>query len=410
MSCDCGGHGLLPLENAVSNIAESISSVLEVETVELTESLGRVLAEDIVSTINVPSANNSAMDGYAFCHADLASFDSLTVAGESFAGSPFIGSLERGQCIRIMTGAVVPTSVDTVIMQELVKRSDDAITLIKPPKLGANVRRAGEDIAKGGLVYSAGRVISAIDVGIIASIGLSQLKVLRRPKIGIFSTGDELKQPGELAGPGDIFDSNRYSVMSMLKKLPVEVVDYGCLPDDKSLIRNTVLEADEYCDALITSGGVSVGEADFTREILEELGSVNFWKLAIKPGKPFAFGQLKHSTFFGLPGNPVSATVTFHQLVVPALFKMASISNKSQRMIKVRAAESFDKKPGRTDFQRGILENSDGELSVKSAASQGSGILSSMAHANCYVVLERERGDVSIDEWVDVLEFDDLVR
>jgi len=409
MSDCCNGDGLISIEEAIQRIQTLSRPIEATETVQLADALGRVLVTDVFAAVNVPSSDNSAMDGYGYRHSDLAEFDVLNIVGESFAGQPFEGIIEAGQCVRIMTGAMIPASVDTVVMQENTQRHGDELRVEKPPKCGSNIRRAGEDITKGRRVYMAGHEISAIDIGILASIGVAQVDLRKRPRIGVFSTGDELRQPGETLEEGQIYDSNRHTVLAMLSKLPVDCVDYGCLPDCYDTIARVVAQADRECDVLITSGGVSVGDADYTRDVLNQYGELDFWKLAIKPGKPFAFGRLKNSLFFGLPGNPVSATVTFHQLVVTAIRRMAGQTRTQTKPKHAFSTTELRKKPGRTDFQRGVVSYKEGKRWVEPTGKQGSGMLSSMALANCYVVLERERGDVSAGEQVMVLEFDQLL-
>ena len=391
MSDCCAGPGLMSLDDAITSLVSGVSPVAEVELISLADCDGRVLAEDITSPIHVPSHDNSAMDGYALRVHDLEENDTLPLAGQSFAGHPFEGTCPEGHCIRIMTGASVPAGTDTVIMQEQTEKTDTGIRFLKKAKAGNNVRRAGEDITQGSQVLTAGQKLRPQDLGLLASLGIAKVSVYRQVKVAVFSTGDELKLPGESLGHGDIYDSNRIVIISLLKRLGVEVIDLGKLPDDRAIIRDALIRADQEADVVITSGGVSVGEADYIKEILEELGQIGFWKLAIKPGKPFAFGQLPNSVFFGLPGNPVSATVTLHILATAALRVMTGETYKPQTTLTARTHTPLKKAPGRREFQRGILSADDnGAPVVVTTGSQGSGILRSMNMANCYIVLPEE--------------------
>ena len=406
----CSAPGLMPLETGLNTLRQEISPVTETEFVELNSCCGRVLATDVVSPINVPSHNNSAMDGYALRLADLAESSCLPLAGQSLAGHPFSGELPTGHCIRIMTGASIPAGADTVVMQEQTEAADAGILFNKSPGItGSNIRLAGEDIKEGCQVFTKGHRIRPQDVGLLASLGVPKLSVFRRVRVAVFSTGDELKLPGETLGTGDIYDSNRFSVRAMLERLGAEVIDMGRIPDDMEQLRQAFNTADASADAVITSGGVSVGDADFVKDILNELGETSFWKLAIKPGKPFAFGTLPDSYFFGLPGNPVSATVTFQQLAAPALLHMMGATPQKPIQIKAVCNTRLKKSPGRRDFQRGILTTNDsGQPEVVSTGSQGSGILRSMSMANCYIVLPEAQGTIEAGETVTVELFDPL--
>ncbi|KEQ16976.1 molybdopterin molybdotransferase MoeA [Endozoicomonas numazuensis] len=404
----CAAPGLMPLHEGLEKLVTETPVVTESESVALEDCLDRVLSDDIISPVNVPSHDNSAMDGYAFQFSDLKHHSILPLAGQSLAGHPYQGTMPSGHCIRIMTGASIPEGTDTVIMQEQTEPSDQGITFTKKPsKPGNNVRRAGEDIAEGCQVFRKGHVIKAQDIGLLASLGVAKVPVVRKIKVALFSTGDELKLPGETLGHGDIYDSNRFAVSAMLKRLGTEVIDLGKIRDDRSAIREAFLEADQRADAVITSGGVSVGDADFVKDILNEIGHTSFWKLAIKPGKPFAFGKLPNSVFFGLPGNPVSATVTFQQLAAPALHHMMGAKRPPAIELPATCCTPLKKQPGRLEFQRGILStNERGEAEVVTTGSQGSGILRSMSMANCYIVLPASQGNVEAGETVKVQMFD----
>ena len=408
----CSAPGLISLEQALDSLINTIKPVSGIEQVSLEESLDRILAEDIISPINVPSHDNSAMDGYALRFEDLGNYELLPLGGQSFAGHPFSGTIPAGHCIRIMTGASIPEGADCVIMQEHTETSEQGIRFVKQPaKAGGNIRKAGEDIAEGDKVFKTGNKIKPQDIGLLASLGVAKVPVYRRLKVAVFSTGDELKLPGETLGHGDIYDSNRFVVKAMLSRMNVDIIDFGKIPDDMDLLRETFLKADQQADAVITSGGVSVGDADYTKDILDELGETGFWKLAIKPGKPFAFGLLPNSYFFGLPGNPVSATVTFQQLAAPALRHMMNQPLQERTELQLKSQVSLKKRPGRRDFQRGILVTNDqGELEVTSTGSQGSGILSSMSVADCYMVLPEDSGNVETGDVLKVQLFDELLK
>lgn len=408
----CSAPGLISLEQALNSLISHIKVVTETEKVLLEESLDRVIAEDIISPINVPSHDNSAMDGYALRFKDLKNTEVLPLGGRSFAGHPFTGTIPANHCIRIMTGASIPEGADCVIMQEHTETCEQGIRFVKKPaKAGSNIRKAGEDIAEGNTVLKTGNKIKPQDIGLLASLGIVEVPVYRRLKVAVFSTGDELKLPGESLGHGNIYDSNRFVVKAMLSRMNIDILDFGKIPDDMDQLRETFLEADQKADAVITSGGVSVGDADYTKDILDDLGETGFWKLAIKPGKPFAFGVLPNSYFFGLPGNPVSATVTFQQLAAPALRHMMNQPLPEPTELRLTSQTDLKKHPGRRDFQRGILvKNEQGELEVTSTGNQGSGILSSMSMANCYMVIPEETGNIEAGDTVNVQLFDELLK
>lgn len=377
----------------------------------LRDTLGLVLAEDIISPFNVPPYANSAMDGYALAGADLQNFPTkLRCVGQAFAGKPFAGNIQQGECIRIMTGAIVPDGCDTVIMQEQAEVDGDNIHFRGEHRRGDNVRLAGEDIAQGQVVFSKGRRINAADLGLLASLGRSEVSVLRRLRVAFFSTGDELKSIGESLKPGDIYDSNRYTLFAMLQKLGIDMLDMGVIKDDPEALRQALQTASINADVVITSGGVSVGDADYIKALLAELGQVNFWKIAMKPGRPLAFGQIANTPFFGLPGNPVSVMVTFYQFVLPALQKMAGETQTAPLLLQATAAAPIRKRPGRFEFQRGILQSStDGQLQVCMTGEQGSGILSSMSRANCFILLDEDCAGINAGEAVTVQPFAGLM-
>jgi len=404
---------------------EAISPVTDIESTTLAASLDRVLAEPTYSGINVPGHDNSAMDGYAFSYADTTTNTPLRLIGHSLAGHPFNGSIKAGECVRIMTGAVVPVGTDTVVMQENVSATGDQIQINQLPKLGENIRRAGEDIAVDSLVFETGKRISPIDIGLLASLGVAELKVFKRIKVAVFSTGDELKPLTQKLQAGDIYDSNRPTLIALLSRLSVEIIDIGCIADDPEKIAAAFESAIAQADVVISSGGVSVGDADYTKPVLEKLGNINFWKVAMKPGKPFAFGLLHKKTsgeghkknapdnkgwFFGLPGNPVSSVVTYHQLVLPALRYLAGEVFEDAPVLSIATQSPLKKQPGRADYQRGKLTTENGENKVTTTGNQSSGVLSSLAQANCYVVLEQERCAVAAGEKVNVVLFDRFLQ
>lgn len=404
----CVQPGLLPIEEALARICNQLNPVQETETIALHNALDRVLAAPIAAPINVPADDNSAMDGYALRTQDCT--ETMSVIGQSLAGHPFAGEVGSRQAVRIMTGALVPAGADTVVMQENVQRTGEQITLTQIPEASENIRRAGEDIPLGSQVLAAGQRLSALDIGLLASLGIAQVTVVRRLRVAILTTGDELLPAGAAPEPGKIYDSNRPLLNALLTRMPVDLIDLGIIADDPSALRKAFNTAMQWADVVISTGGVSVGDADYTKEILAELGEIDFWKIAMKPGKPFAFGRLGQGWFFGLPGNPVSTAVTYHQLVVPGLRHLAGETMPAQQTLSAIAGHALKKQPGRTDFQRGILSNNNGVNTVISAGLQSSGVLSAMAKANCYILLEAERGSVAEGETVRVIPFDGFIR
>ncbi|WP_130834531.1 molybdopterin molybdotransferase MoeA [[Erwinia] mediterraneensis] len=404
--------GLISLEEAQSKMLAQLEPITDKISVSLQDAPGRITAEAILSPAAVPSFDNSAMDGYAVRLADLQSAQPLPVAGKAFAGVPFAGDWPPGSVIRIMTGAPVPAGCEAVVMQEETERHGEAIRVMAPVKAGQNIRRVGEDIQAGAQILDAGVRLGAAELPLLASLGIARVMVLRKLRVAIFTTGDELQPVGQSLAAGQIYDTNRFTVSLMLNKLGCEVIDLGIIRDDPAVLRSAFAEADRQADVVISTGGVSVGEADYTRAMLEELGAITFWKLAIKPGKPFAFGRLANSWFCGLPGNPVSAAVTFYQLVQPLLARLTGQRGPAlPPRQRVRAAERLKKSPGRLDFQRGIFRQAaDGTLEVYSAGHQGSHVFSSFARANCFIVLERERGTVEAGEWVEIEPFNALLE
>ena len=410
MSDCCSAPGLLPFEQALQNMLSQITPVTETVNIAIEQAMNAVLAQNISSPLNVPNHDNSAMDGYAFALESFHQSKTLTLVGRSMAGAPYTGECKLGECVRIMTGAKMPLCCDSVEMQENVQKNDDEITFLNEKQFGSHVRKAGEDIQLGQKVLAKGHKISAVDIGILASLGISEVCVYRKLTVALIATGDELKLPGQSLNSGDIYESNSFVLRGMLEKLDVEIIDFGVIKDDFDAIKAAFVSADNQADAVISSGGVSVGDADYTKTVLDDLGEIGFWKIAMKPGKPFAFGKLPNSVFFGLPGNPVSALVTFHQLALVALTKMQNAQPLKRTILKVKCTNDLRKSPGRMDFQRGILSvNELGENVVSSTGSQGSGVLSSLAQANCYIVLAADQGRVNAGEIVTVQLFDQFI-
>jgi molybdopterin molybdotransferase len=397
---------------ALKKIISAIDPVTVTEKIAIRTALGRILAEDIISPINVPSGTNSAMDGYAINSTDipLTGTTELKVLGTAYAGKLYTGKVNYGECVRIMTGAIMPAGTDTVVMQEHIERKNDSIRIDNSIIPGANVRQAGEDVTAGEAVLGKGTKLTPADIGLIASLGLAEVKVSRNLRVAFFSTGDELKSIGQPLENGQIYDSNRYTLYGMLARLGVEIIDMGVINDDRTALQKGFEEAAAKADVLITSGGVSVGEADYIKEMLEKVGTVNFWKVAMKPGRPLAFGKIKNAWFFGLPGNPVSVMVTFYQFVQPALLHFMGARHIEPFIFKVLCKSGLKKRPGRIEYQRGILSHDDsGQLVVEKTGGQGSGILSSMAQANCFIILPTESGNVEAGTIVDVQSFFGLV-
>jgi molybdopterin molybdotransferase len=412
--CADGHHGpALKLEDALERILAEVEPVSSTETVPLTEGLGRVLGADVVSHIDVPAHTNSAMDGYALRGDDLLpdTETRLDVIGVAAAGRPFEGIIAAGQCVRILTGAPLPEGADTVVMQEQVTRDDDTATIRPGQAHGQHVRQAGEDIAAGEVALAAGVPLMPAELGMLASVGVTEVSVRRRPRVAFFSTGDELRGVGEPLEKGQIYDSNRYTIQGMLTRIGVEAIDMGVVRDNQSDVEEAFARAAEQADAVVTSGGVSVGDADYVQVTLDKMGSVGFWKVAIKPGRPLAFGRIGDALFFGLPGNPVSAMVTFYQLVRPALRALAGMPDEGPPLtVTAVSSGALRKKPGRREFQRGVLtRNADGQLQVRRAGHQGSGVLSSMNAANCFIVLAEDAGPVSAGDEVTVQPFSTFV-
>ena len=404
--------GALPVEEALARIHADIAVIPGCERVALRGGLGRVLAREIRSPLPVPGHANAAMDGYALRGADLPSAGTraLEVLGAAFAGRPFEGVVGTGQCVRIMTGAVVPEGADTVLMQERVESLGKDTIRIGAGRAGDNVRPAGEDLALGQVALQAGRRLSPADLGLVASLGIGEISVHRRLRVAFFSTGDELRSIGEPLVPGAVYDSNRYTLYGVLQRLGAEAIDMGVVPDVPDAVASAFAEAGGCADVLITSGGASVGEADLILDTLGAVGRVAFWNVATKPGRPIAFGRVGGAVFFGLPGNPVSVMATYYQFVQPALRRMAGESSWLPLLVQARCTQPLKKKPGRVEYQRGILDrDAQGALLVRPTGPQGSAILRSMSEADCFIVLPHDWGRVEPGTLVDVQPFFGLV-
>lgn len=403
----------MPVAQARQYIRQYLKPATATELLALPATLGRILAADILAPVNVPNYDNSAMDGYAFNANDIKPEQAtqLKIVGTAFAGKAFTTSLAAGECIRIMTGAVMPAGADSVIMQEQVQCEADTIIFSAAAKRGMNVRYAGEDLQQGQIVLATGHLMRAADLGLIASLGQAEVAVYRKLKVAFFSSGDELVGLGQPLKTGQVYDSNRYTLHAMLTRMGVEIIDMGAIADDPQLLEKTLLEATKIADVVITSGGVSVGEADYMKQLLAKHGQVVFWKIAMKPGRPLAYGQVGNAHYFGLPGNPVAVMVTFYQFVREALLVLMGQEQPAPLpMFSVVCTENIRKQTGRTEFQRGILfADSDGVWKVKPSGAQGSAILSSMSLANCFIVLDESTGSLDAGTQVQVQVLDGIV-
>jgi molybdopterin molybdotransferase len=404
---NCDKPGLMPVEIAVERILAQSASITEYQTLELFEALGRVLVNDITSPINVPPANNSAMDGYALYSKDLLHTDTLLEVGTAMAGKPYMGHLASGQCIRIMTGAVIPAGADAVVMQEQTEKDGSKVRFLKTPSAGNSIRSAGEDIAIKRIVLSKGQTLKPADLALLASIGVSKVEVTRKIKVALIATGDELTIPGEPLVEGAIYESNRIALRAMLSTLQCEVIDFGIVEDKLEALSYVINAAASECDLVISCGGVSVGDADLVKDVLIQNGKVDFWKVAIKPGKPFAFGKIQQALFCGLPGNPVSSYVTFQQLVIPLINKLAGKPSAKQILLTATTSTDIRKRAGRADFQRAVFyTDEEGKLLVEPNKKQGSGVMSSIAFSNCYILLEKDQSDLKKGSSVRIQPFD----
>ncbi len=411
-SCDDPHKGgAIDVEAAHERIAAAVQPVAAAEHVPLAAALERVLAEDLHAGFDIPPDRNAAMDGFALRGSDLdaAGNARLRLVGTAWAGHPLERRIGPGEGARIMTGAPVPEGADTVVMQERSTTEDDRVT-IRRGESGSNIRAAGEDLPAGALALAAGSRVRPAELGVIASLGLTRVPVLRRPRVAVFATGDELYEPGQPLRPGGLYDSNRYTVRAMLTRVGVDIDDRGHLPDDREAVEASLAAAAEQNDAVVTTGGVSVGAADHVALVLRDRGDVAFWQIRMKPGRPLNFGTLGGALMFGLPGNPVSAMVTFYQFVQPALRMLAGAGYRRPPVLRARAGVAFAKKPGRAEYQRArLMTGDDGTPTVEPVGPQGSGRLSSMARAGCFVVIPADSAGVAAGEWVDVQPFEGVV-
>ncbi|MFZ2393833.1 gephyrin-like molybdotransferase Glp [Rhodoferax sp.] len=427
----------LSADGVNSFLTQLVEPVTDIETSDIFNALGRVLATDIISPISVPPHDNSAMDGYAFDGAQLTADTALTlkIIGTALAGKAWSGTVQPGECVKIMTGAIMPAGLDTVVPQEFTRLNGDQLTIpAKVLQAGDNRRRLGEDLMQGQPALQKGEMLSPAALGLVASLGISTVPVLRRLKVAYFSTGDEILSLGEPPREGAVYDSNRYTVFGLLTRLGCEVIDMGVVRDQPEALEAAFVQAALQADAIITSGGVSVGEADYTKAMMKKLGDVAFWKIAMRPGRPMAVGHIIReklasspyaknagsaggrphgagkAVLFGLPGNPVAVMVTFLAFVRPALLRMMGCTRSAPPLLKAISTEAIRKKPGRTEYQRGIVSTaSDGNLQVATTGNQGSGVLSSMVRANGLIVLHHAQGNVGVGDAVSVMMFDGVV-
>ncbi len=407
----------LRVDIARQAIACSIAPITDTEILPVQQALGRVLADDLVSPINVPAHDNSAMDGYALCGSDLDGSDRvLTIVGRAFAGHPYADAVQPGECVRIMTGAVIPRGCDSVIPQELTQDASNSRVTIPANSVrpGANRRLAGEDLPAGSVALQRGRLLTPADLGLIASLGIGEVSVTRRLRVAFFSTGDELRSIGQPLDEGSVYDSNRYTLQAMLERAGCEAIDLGVVRDDPAALEATLRDACRQADVIITTGGVSAGDADYTTDMMARLGDVLFWKIAMRPGRPMAFGSLRcegrEALFFGLPGNPVAVMATFYFFARDAIYRRMGTTPPALPIVRAISADAIRKRPGRTEYLRGVLDiDAQGVASVRLTGAQGSGILSSMSEANGMVVLNHEAGDIAAGEWVSVIPFNGLI-
>lgn len=411
--CYEGDPDLLPVAEAKRRIAAHMPVITDTEAVAINHAMGRIAAEDVVSPVDVPGHTNSAVDGYALRGADLPDSGArrLKIAGEVLAGGLYKGVLGERTAVRIMTGAALPNGADTVVMLEQTEVDGDTVVIGAGHRPGQNVRQAGEDLRRGDTAVKKGTRIMPAELGVIASFGQAQVKVFRRLRVACFSTGDELRSPGEARELGAVFDSNRYTLCGMLTRIGAEVVDMGVVADDRQALNDALADAADRADAIITSGGVSAGDADYVKETLESLGRVGFWKIAIRPGRPLAFGLIGNAAFFGLPGNPVAVMVTFYQFVKPALCQMMGERDlRPTPELTATCISKLRKKKGRVEYYRAVLDRDEkGDLVVRSTGKTGSGLLHTMSDANCFIVLNEDAESVEPGTQVNVQPFFGLV-
>lgn len=391
---------MISVRDGQNHILAQIERTAPPEIVAISDALGRVTVDDLQAPFDVPPADNSAVDGYAFAIAEAEGGRALRVIADLPAGSVFDGALSAGQTLRIMTGAPMPAGADTVCPQELATRTGDRVVVSPEIVKGVNVRARGEDVRTGTVVVPAGSVLRPQEIGVVASLGLRQIVVSQRPRVALLSTGDEVAEPGRPRADGQIYDSNRFTLQGLVSQAGGVVVDLGIVPDLRDVLRARLLEAAAIADVVITSGGVSVGVYDLVKDVLGEIGGIDFWQVAMQPGRPLAVGRIEDAHFFGLPGNPVASMLTFMLFVRPALYKLAGRRQIFPDAWEACAAEPMRKRTGRREFKRGVLEFHDGAWHVRTTGPQGSGILSSMVAGNCLIVLEEDRGDVAAGERV----------
>ena len=407
---DLNETGLISVNQALEQILSTVQPITSHEVVALEQARGRTLHEPVIASFQVPPHTNSAVDGYAIQSLDIpiaGQLNQLEISGTALAGKPCLITAKQGQSVRIMTGAALPEGFDTIIMQEQVQRDGQYILIDHRPKTGQNIRQAGEDIQQGQTILTPGKFLTPADIGLIASLGIAEIKVRRKLRIAIASTGDEVHDLDASLDLGGIYDSNRYLLMATLDRPDIEIINLGILEDNPEALLTCFNETSQHCDIIISSGGVSVGAADHTRMALESTGEIDFWKVAIKPGRPLAFGEIGSCAFFGLPGNPVAVMVTFYQFVLPALIKMLGITEQPIcPQFKATATEAIRKRPGRTEIQRGIIsQDKNGEWQVKTTGKQGSGILRSMSLANAFIILDHDSASVQPGDQVTVQAF-----
>jgi molybdopterin molybdotransferase len=392
---------MISVQDGQNQVLRQLTESTPPELIAVTRARDRVLAEDLLAPFDVPPADNSAVDGYAVASDDVPATGTheLHVAAELMAGAIFAGTVAPGQAVRIMTGAPMPRGADTVYPQEVVERRGERVGVGPIPK-GSNVRQRGEDIRAGTTVIERGTVLRAQELGLVASLGQWQVLVHRRPRVALLSTGDEVVEPGAPRQAGQIYDANRFTLRGSIEQGGGEVVDLGIVADVRDELRARLLEAAEIGDMIVTSGGVSVGALDFVKDVLGEIGAIDFWQVAMQPGRPLAFGRIGSAHFFGLPGNPVASMLAFMLFVRPALYKLAGRRRLFPETAEAVATEAMSKKRGRREFKRGVVQWKNGRWETRTTGPQGSGILSSMAAGNCLIVLEEDRGDVSVGETV----------
>lgn len=410
-SCDEIDAKTLSVEDALKQVLEHITPVTDIDCVEANAALNRVLANDIKAPFSLPPHPNSAMDGYALNSEAMKRTSSFQVIGEALAGHPFKGTVNAGECIQVMTGAVIPQNTDTVVQQEHVSVEDALIHIEKTPSPQSNIRYPGEDLSAGSCALKTGKRIDSAELGLLASLGLKYINVFRLPKVAYFSTGDELREPGEVLDVGAIYDSNRPTLSGLLSNIGAELLDFGCIKDDVNALHQTMTDASEQADMIIATGGASVGTADHVTHLLRKQGEAHFWKIAMKPGRPLNFGQFNQIPFFGLPGNPVSVMVTFSLFVNPALHRLRGEPYFPPIILHAITRSPLRKTVGRADYQRGILKQSDdGGLEVVPTGIQSSHILSGMSQANCLIRLPRDAGPIDAGSTVDIIPFNALFR